>query len=163
MASGVFPCNFLMSSELSFVFLILITTGACFGPRSSVGAGQGSALCEGRVFGVESTSQVLVPLLQELREVHVSSWFKERACMLSGFSHVPTLCDPMDYRPPGSSVHSQMDSHTVSTFILNPVMKNLGFPSQQSWDLTITVTYFPVFSLGVKGQTFQGQKSRRKG
>ena len=108
MASGVFPCNFLMSSELSFVFLILITTGACFGPRSSVGAGQGSALCKGRVFGVESTSQVLVPLLQELREVHVSSWFKERACMLSGFSHVPTLCDPMDYRPPGSSVQARI-------------------------------------------------------
>lgn len=61
-----------------------------------------------------------------------------------------------------NTVHSQMDSHTVSTFILNPVMKNLGFPSQQSWDLTITVTYFPVFSLGVKGQTFQGQKSREE-
>ena len=84
----MFPCNFLMSSEFSFVFLILITTGACFGPRSSVGAGQGSALCKGRVLGEESTSQVLVSLLQDLREVLVSSWFKERACMLSGFSWV---------------------------------------------------------------------------
>ena len=37
---------------------------------------------------MESTSQVLVSLLQELREVHVSSWFTERACRLSGSSHV---------------------------------------------------------------------------
>ena len=91
MASGVFPCNFLMSSEFSFVFMILITTGACFGPRSSVSAGQGSALCKGRVFGVESTSQVLVSLLQELREVHVSSWFTDRARRLSGSSRVRHL------------------------------------------------------------------------
>ena len=34
MASGVFPCNFLMSSEFSFVFLILITTGACLAPEA---------------------------------------------------------------------------------------------------------------------------------
>ena len=55
-----------------------------------------------------------------------------------------------------------MDSHTSPTFILSPVMKNLGFPSQQSWDLTITATYFTVFPLGMKGQTFQGQKSQEK-
>ena len=53
-----------------------------------MGAGQGSALCKGRVLGEESTSQVLMSLLQDLREVLVSSWFKECACMLSGFSRV---------------------------------------------------------------------------
>ena len=26
-------------------------------------------------------------------------------CILSRFSHVPTLCDPMDHSPPGSFVH----------------------------------------------------------
>ena len=32
------------------------------------------------------------------------SWFSICACMLSHFSRV-RLCDPMDYNPPGSSVH----------------------------------------------------------
>ena len=27
------------------------------------------------------------------------------ACILSRFSHVPTLCDPMNHSPPGSFVH----------------------------------------------------------
>ena len=45
--------------------------------------------------------------------------FSRPACVLSHFSNVqPTLCDPMDCSPPGSSVHSILQARILECFAI---------------------------------------------
>ena len=87
-------------------------------------------------------------------------WYYEyinMACILSHFSHVLTLWDPVDCSPPGSSVHGILQARTLEwvaisssgifpTQGLNPCLISLalagGFLATSAlWEAHLNITY----------------------
>ena len=52
--------------------------------------------------------------------------------MLSRFSSVPTLCNPMDYSPPGSSVHGILPARILEWVGMPNPGNEVGSPALQA-------------------------------
>ena len=74
--------------------------------------------------------------LKQLRPLQAHSLaFSSSLCVLSHFNHIQLFCDPVDYSPPGSSVHGILQARILewvamlfSRGVFSTRGLNLGLP-----------------------------------
>ena len=70
----------------------------------------------------------------------VSEWVKvAQSC--------PTLCDPMDSRPPGSSLHGILQARILD-WVAIPFSRRSSWPRNQTWVSCIIGRFFTVWATG---------------
>ena len=68
----------------------------------------------------------------------------ESPTRLSTHTHShPTLCDPMDYNPPGSSVHGTFQARLLEWVAIS-FFRESSLPRDQTWVLCIAGRFSPI-------------------